>query len=100
MKITSIVVGKSVQVFEVGMPEYWKKLTISADLEENDVPENEIAALRKIVDEQLSTSPFPSGGQKQKPKMDMVVLKKYQDAMKNNDTKTIQEIENNYHVIA
>lgn len=99
MKITSITCGKSIQVVEIGMPEQWKKLSVTADLDENDTPENAIADLKKMVDEQLQQPYFVAPKKRDKPKTDMVMLKKYEEAIRIGDVKTITEIENNFDVI-
>ena len=36
MQIRQITVGKSLQVCQIGMPEYWEKLSITADLGESE----------------------------------------------------------------
>ena len=69
-------------------------------LDENDTPENAIADLKKMVDEQLQQPYFVAPKKRDKPKMDMVMLKKYEEAIRIGDVKTITEIENNYDVIA
>jgi len=52
MKITTVTVGKSVQVFQVGMPEQWLKLSITAELE-NTPTEAAVQALFEKIDEQI-----------------------------------------------
>lgn len=49
MKITNVTVGKSIQVFQVGQPEYWNKISMTANVEEQDDPQEVVDALFKDV---------------------------------------------------
>ena len=43
MKITSITIGKSVQVFNgVGLPEHWNKVSVSAEIDGNVEDEQKV----------------------------------------------------------
>jgi hypothetical protein len=51
MKITNVTVGKSVQVCQYGQPEYWHKITVTAELDDIETEEEAIDELFKVVTE-------------------------------------------------
>jgi len=49
MKITEVTVGISKQVFQIGVPEYWNKVTVTATMDsEVEVVETVIDELHKV----------------------------------------------------
>lgn len=50
MQIRQITVGKSLQVCQIGMPEYWEKLSITDDLGESENVQQAIDKLHELVD--------------------------------------------------
>lgn len=99
-----IQLGKSVQVIDPHFGEFWIKLNPTIGIEENEDEETAVADAFKFVDKMIRTQvPEKSiviSEIKEKPKMDMVMLKKYEKAVKDGDQKTIDEIKKNYHVVA
>jgi len=103
---TIITVGQSVQVVQIGQPEKWNKIIIQKEFD-GDVPEQyeigilfekvEMAHLehsKSFVEQELAQKVV------QKKKMDIVVLKQYEDAIKRGDEKMIADLLKVYDVIA
>jgi len=53
MTIKKILIGKSMQVFQVGQPEYWNKCSVEAEIGESENVKEAIEKLQVLVDESL-----------------------------------------------
>jgi len=105
-KKTTITVGRSVQVFQIGQPEYWNKISISKDFPEDvnvQLAIDDLMAEVEIAHKKHSTPPTadtyfnvskPNGKGKMKPDLD--IRKQYSLAVARQDIKMVENMESIY----
>lgn len=101
MKFLEIKVGKSINP---NTGESWWKADTRVSLEEGESPDEVFKQVRDRIDGWLP-NPFPQmedtySSVIPKKKMDIIVLKQYEDAIKRKDEKTITELLKHYDVTA
>lgn len=101
-KKTTITVGRSVQVFQIGQPEYWNKFTISREFSEDVniqkaiddlVLEIDQAHNKHSVNDEVNVGAPVSKKQPSKLKPDLQIRKEYTLALAREDMKKIELLE-------
>jgi len=106
-KKTTITVGRSVQVFQIGQPEYWNKISVSKDFPEDVNVQLAIDDLFLEVEEahakhsgsdkvDFNTGKPISQRQPSKLKPDMATRQRHAKAFANSDFREVERLENIY----
>ena len=105
MELIKISRSKSFEMINGFGLKHWDKLSAEMSINLGEDPKEGYKAMEDLINEVHKDSysewgelPVIQVGERTKPMMDMIVLKQYNKAILDKDTKTIEQIKAHYHV--